>query len=221
MSTIHLVNAATALANASRKDVGGFHTSVQDISVGFGTDRLRLNVVCKEAPGVVVYTDPAGEDEGDLDSIPDGNNGAKTLEHNERIHYDDLKDRYRQRRDRTRQLVAQLATLNTRKKLDPTEVRPLAKTLSKEDIRKYSKFETLANTICDQQDALDEAQRRYGEQMQSSSAQLAHLTRVHEARLEKEVRQAKAQVDMANGRVQASETQAQLRLQEQTQRAGS
>ena len=170
----------------------------------------------------MVYTDPAGEDEGDLDSIPDGNNGAKTFEHNERIHYDDLKDRYRQRRDRTRQLVAQLVTLNTRKKLDPTEVRLLAKTLSKEDIRKYSKFKkTLANTICDQQDALDEAQRRYGEQMQSSSAQLAHLTRAHEARLEKEVRQAKAQADMANGRVQASETQAQLRLQEQTQRAGS
>ena len=188
--------------------------------MGFGTtDRLRLNVVCKEAPGVIVYTDPAGEDEGDLDSIPDGNYGAKTLEHNERIHYSDLKDRYRQRRDRTRQLVAQLATLNTRKKLDPTEVRPLAKTLSKEDIRKYSKFETLANTICDQQDALDEAQRWYGEQVQSSSAQLAHLTCTHEARLEQEVRQAKAQVDMANGRVQASEAQAQLHLQEQTQRA--
>jgi hypothetical protein len=46
----HLINAATALANASRKDVGGSHTSVQDISVGFGTDRLRLNVVCKEPP---------------------------------------------------------------------------------------------------------------------------------------------------------------------------
>ena len=54
--------------------------------------------------------------------------------------------------------------------------------------------------------------------MQSSSAQLAHLTRTHEARLEQEVRQAKAQVDMANGRVQASEAQAQLCLQEQTQR---
>ncbi len=116
MCVYHLVNAATALANASRKEVGGSHTSVQDISVGFGTtDRLRLNVVCKETPGVVVYTDPAGEDEDDLDSIPDRNYGAKTLEHNERIHYGDLKDRYRQRRDRTRQLVAQLATLNTRK----------------------------------------------------------------------------------------------------------
>ena len=111
-----------------------------------------------------LYTDPAEEDEGDLDSVLDGNYGAKTLEHNERIHYyGDHKDRYRQRRDRTRQLVAQLAMLNTRKKLDPTEVRPLAKTLSKEDIRKYSKFKTLATTICDQQDALDEAQRRYGE----------------------------------------------------------
>ena len=29
---------------------------------------------------MVVYTDPAAEDEGDLDS------GAKTLDHNERIH---------------------------------------------------------------------------------------------------------------------------------------
>ena len=95
----HLINAATALTNASRKDVGGSHTSVQDISVGFGTERMRLNFVCKEPPGVVVYTDPAEEDEGDLDSVLDGNYGAKTLEHNERIHYGDLKD-YQQRRDR-------------------------------------------------------------------------------------------------------------------------
>ena len=51
--------------------------------------------------------------------------------------------------------------------------------------------------------------------MQSSSAQIAQLTRSHEARLEYEVRQAKAQVDMAADRVQASEAQAQLRLQEQ------
>ena len=144
----HMINAATALANASCKDVGGSHTSIlQDISVDFGTDHMRLNVACKEPPGVVVYTDPAEEDEGDLDSVLDGNYGTKTLEPNERIHYGDLKDRYRQRRDRTRQLVAQLATLNTRKKLDPTEVRPLAKTpSSKEDFRKYSKFETLATT---------------------------------------------------------------------------
>ena len=96
---------------------------------------------------MVVYTDPAEEDEGDLDSVLDGNYGTKTLEYNERIHYGDLKDRYQQRRDRTRQLIAQLATRNTRKKLDPTEVRLLAKTpSSKEDFRKYSKFETLATT---------------------------------------------------------------------------
>ena len=65
----HLINAATALANASCKDVGGSHTSVQDISVGFGKDRILLNVVFKEAPGVVVYTDAAEEDEGDLDLV--------------------------------------------------------------------------------------------------------------------------------------------------------
>ena len=52
----HLVKAANALANASRKDVGGPRNSVQDISVGFGLDRSRLNVYCKEAPGVVVYS---------------------------------------------------------------------------------------------------------------------------------------------------------------------
>jgi hypothetical protein len=133
----NLINTATALANASRKNVGGPHTSVQDISVGFGTDRMHLNVVCKEPPGVVVYTDPAEEDEGELDTLLDGNYGAKTLEHNECIHYyGDLKDRYRQRRDRKRQLIAQLATLNTRTKLSPAEVRLLAKTLFKEDIQK-------------------------------------------------------------------------------------
>ena len=140
----HLINAATALANALRKDVGHDHAAIQDITVGFGVGRPRLNVVCTEAPGVVVYTYPAAEDEGDLDSVLDGNYGTKSLDHNKRIHYGDLKDRYRQRRDRARQLVAQLSTLNTRNSLNPTEVRLLGKTLSKEDIRKFSKFETLA-----------------------------------------------------------------------------
>ena len=52
----HLVKAANALANASRNDAGGpRNNSVQDISVGFGLDVSRLNVYCKEAPGVVVY----------------------------------------------------------------------------------------------------------------------------------------------------------------------
>ena len=55
---------------------------------------------------VVLYTDPAAEDEGDLDSLPDGNYGARTLVENERHHCSDLKDRYWQRRDHTRQLVA-------------------------------------------------------------------------------------------------------------------
>ncbi len=52
----------------------------------------------------------------------------------ERIHYSDLKDRCRQRRDCTRQMVAQISTLNSRKKLTATEVRLLAKRPSKEDI---------------------------------------------------------------------------------------
>ena len=69
-------------------------------------DRQRLNVVCTEAPGVVVYIDPAMDDKAEMDSVLDGNYGAQTLTQNERIHYGDLKDRYRQRRDRTRQLVA-------------------------------------------------------------------------------------------------------------------
>ncbi len=199
----HLINAATALANASRKDVGSGHAAIQDISVGFGVDRQRLNVVCTEAPGVVVYTtDPAMEDEGDMDSVLERNYGAKTtLDHNERIHYGDLKVRYRLRRNCTRQLVAQLSTLNTRNNLNPTEVRLLKKTLSKEDIRKYGKFETLPTSICDQQDALEAMRRRYDEHVASSSAQLAHLTRSHEARMANELRQAKMHVDVANERV--------------------
>ena len=44
------------------------------------------------------------------------------------------------------------------------------------------------------------------------------LTRSHEARLEYEVRQAAAQVDITNELFQVSEAQAQLRLQEQAQR---
>ena len=30
---------------------------------------MRINVVCKEPPGVVVYTYPAEEDEGELDTV--------------------------------------------------------------------------------------------------------------------------------------------------------
>ncbi len=193
----HLINAATALANASRQDVGEGHAAIKDISVCFGVDRQRLNVVCTEAPGVVVYTDPAMIDEADMDSLLDGNYGAQTLTQTERIHYGDLKDRYRQRRDRTRQLVAQLSTLNTRQNLNPTEVRLLERMLSKEDIRKFSKFETLATTICDQQDAIEGLRRHYDEQVASSSAQLAHLTRSHEAKMAQELGQAKVQIDVA------------------------
>ncbi len=161
MYDYHLINAATTLANASRQDVGEGHAAIQDISVGFGVDRQRLNVVCTEASGVVVYTDPAMDDEAEMDSVLDGNYGAKTLTHNESINHGDLKDRYRQRRDRTRQLVAQLSTLNTCQNLNPTEVRLLDRTLSKEDIRKFSKFETLATSICEQQDAIEGLRRRY------------------------------------------------------------
>jgi hypothetical protein len=215
----HLVNAATALASALRLDVGEGHTAIRDISVGFGVDHQRLNVVCTEAPGVVVYTDPAMEDEADMDEVLDVNYGAGTLTENERIHYGDLKDRYRQRRDRTRQLVAQLSTLNTRQTLNPTEVRLLGRTLTKEDIRKCSKFETLATTICGQQDAIETLRRCYDEQVASSSAQLAHLTRSHEAKMAQELGQAKVHVEVANDRVKASEAHAQLRLQEQEQRS--
>ena len=74
----HLINAATALANASRQDNGVGHAAIQDISVGFGVDRQLLNVVCTEAPGVVVYTDPAMNDEAQMNSVLDGNYGAKT-----------------------------------------------------------------------------------------------------------------------------------------------
>ena len=64
----HLVNAATALANSAGRKVGA-HNPVQDITVGFGLDRLRMTVYCKEAPGSVDCTDTAAEDEGDLDSL--------------------------------------------------------------------------------------------------------------------------------------------------------
>jgi hypothetical protein len=107
--------------------------------------------------------------------------------------------------------------LNSRKKLTATEARLLAKKLSTEDVRKYSQFDTLATTLCDQQDVLDEAQRRYDEQVQSASARIVQLTHSHEARLENEVRQAAAQANIVTERLQASEAQAQLRLQEQAQ----
>ena len=84
-------------------------------------------------------------------------------------------------------------------------------------MRKYSRFDTLATTQCDQQDALDEAHRRYDELVQSTSARITQLTRNHEASLEKEVRQAAAQASVATERLQASEAQAQLRLQEHAQ----
>ena len=40
--------------------------------------RQRLNVVCAEAPGVIVYTDPALDDEADMGSLLDGSYGAET-----------------------------------------------------------------------------------------------------------------------------------------------
>jgi hypothetical protein len=141
------------------------------------------------------------------------------LTENERIHYSDLKDRYRQRRDRTRQLVAQLSTLNTRQTLNPTEVRLLARTLTQEDIRKFSKFETLAAAICDQQDVIEGLRQRYDDQVASASAELAHVKRSHEAKMAHKLGQAKLQVDVAHDNVKASEAQAQLLLQEQEQRS--
>ena len=117
----HLVNAATALTNTTGRRLA-------PITVSFGLDRLRMNVYCKEAPGAVVFTGPAAEDEGDLDSLPETVDfGHRSFSENERAHYTELKDRYRQRRDRTRQLVAQLSTLNSREKLTATEVRLLTK----------------------------------------------------------------------------------------------
>ena len=89
-----------------------------------------MNMYYKEAPGSVDFTDPAAEDEGDLNSLPETEEVSHcTLLENERAHYTELKDRYWQRRDRTHQLVAQLFTLNSRKKLTTTEVRLLAKKL--------------------------------------------------------------------------------------------
>ena len=130
--------------------------------MGFGLDRLRMNVNCKEAPGSEVFTDPAAEDEG-------GDYRIQWISVTARLRNSDLNDRYRQRRDCTRQLVAQLSKLNSRKKLTATEVRLLAKKLFKEDIKKYGRFDTLATTLCDQQDTLDEAHRHYDAHVQSSA----------------------------------------------------
>ena len=164
-----------------------------------------MNVYCEEAPGSVLFTDPA-EDFGHC-----------SLSENERTHFAELKDRYRQCRDRNRELVAQLSTLNSRtNKLNATEIHLRAKKLTKEDVQKYSRFDTLATTLCDQQDALDEAQQRYYDELvQSTSARIAQLMRNHEVRLEKEVRQTEAHQasSIANERL----PQPQLRLQEQAQ----
>jgi hypothetical protein len=179
-----------------------------------------MNVYCKEAPGSVVFTGPAAEDEGDLDSLPETIDfGHRSFTVNERDHFSELKGRYRQRRDRTRQLVAPLSTLNSRTKLTATEGRLLTKKLPKDDIKKHSRFDTLATTLCDQEDALDETHRCYDAHVQSFSSQIAHLKRYHEARIEYEVHQAAVQVDVTNERLQACEAQAQLRLQEQAQMA--
>ena len=101
--------------------------------MGFGP---RINVYCKEAPGLVFFTDPAAEDEGDLDSLPE------TEDFGHRSLAAELKDRYRQRRDRNRELVSQLCTLNSRTKLNATEVRLLAIKLTKKDVQKFSRFDT-------------------------------------------------------------------------------
>ena len=126
----HLINAATAFANAAGKDVDSNRNLVQDISVGFRPGRLRLNVYCKEAPGLVVFTEPAAEDEGDLDSLPDGGYGHRTFTENERTHTPISKTATGSAEIATA-IYPQLSTLNSRKKLTTTEVRLLAKKLSK------------------------------------------------------------------------------------------
>jgi hypothetical protein len=67
--------------------------------------------------------------------------------------------------------------------------------------------------------AIETLHRRYDEQVVSSSAQLAHLTRSHEAKMAQELGQAKVHIDVASDRVKASEAQAQLLLQKQEQRS--
>ena len=52
---------------------GGSRNPVKDVTVGFGPDRPRMNVYCKEAPGLVIFTDPAVENEGGLNSLPEKN----------------------------------------------------------------------------------------------------------------------------------------------------
>ena len=80
----HLVNAATALARSDGGEVGS-HNPVQDVTVGFGPDRPRMYVYCKEAPGSVLFTDPAAENEGDLDSLPETEDfGHRLFSENER-----------------------------------------------------------------------------------------------------------------------------------------
>jgi hypothetical protein len=57
--------------------------------------------------------------------------------------------------------------------------------------------------LYNQQDTLDEAQQQYDELVQSTSAQIAQLTRNYKSRLEKVVRQAEAQASVATKRLQA------------------
>ena len=80
----HLVMAATSLARSFDRE-GGSHNPVKDVTVGFGPDRLRMNIYCKEAPGSVIFTEPAAENERDLDSLPEADSfGQNPLSENER-----------------------------------------------------------------------------------------------------------------------------------------
>jgi hypothetical protein len=110
----HLINAASSLARVEAGERNEPY-AVKDISIGFGPDQMRLFVCCSDPPGAVLKTDPAAEDEGDLDSITDPDMyGSAPLNERERAHYEDLKTQYRQRRDRTRELVARLSSLQKR-----------------------------------------------------------------------------------------------------------
>ena len=50
---------------------GGSHNPVKYITVGFGPDSARIKLYRKEAPGLVLFMDPAAEDEVDLNSLPE------------------------------------------------------------------------------------------------------------------------------------------------------
>jgi hypothetical protein len=163
--TYHLVNAVQSLTRALEHPHGS-ETPVRDISVGFGPDKDRLLVYCRDFKAYFLRVPAAKEDESDMDTLfAEQIDSSLTTNDQTRVQLAELTERLHVRRARARELVAQLSTLNERENLSVPELRLRSLQLTTDDIQAFSNFDTLAEAVCSQQEVIRSAQAAYDEKV--------------------------------------------------------